>query len=450
MSLKIAIIGRPNVGKSTIFNRLSGSKEALVHNNPGLTRDRKETNVVLGGLKFTLIDTAGLEDAKKDSIEELMVEQTMNAVEEADIILFTIDGRDGVTAMDEYFARRIRKIKKPKILLVNKCENEKKAPGIMESYSLGFGEPVIVSAEHGLGFNDMYERIVEEAEKNGKGFNEDEEENENDLSVAIIGRPNAGKSTLFNNITGQNRSITSDIAGTTRDSVFIDVTCEDKIVKLVDTAGIRKKFKKGDFLEELSVQDSIKSLNHANIAILLIDGVIGVEKVELQLADMVMQEGKGMVIVINKWDLLDKEERKELMEKLDIILDYSMSKARTSEIFKVSALKGKNVGRILPACLRTYENWNRKISTSKVNKWLEHAVTENIPPICAGKRVKFKFANQPKSRPPSFNIYTSSNLKNFPESYIRYLKNSLREEFDLDGVPIRIHLVKGDNPYAEK
>lgn len=449
MSFKIAIIGRPNVGKSTIFNRLSGTRNALVHNKPGLTRDRKEVDANIADLYFKLIDTAGLEKAGKDSIEELMMEQTMSAVDEADIILFTIDGRDGVTPIDEHFAKQVRRIKKPKILVVNKCESEKNAPGIAESYSLGFGDPVILSAEHGVGFGDLYDRIIEEAKKEFLDLDNEADESKNDLSIAIIGRPNAGKSTLFNAIVGENRSITSDLAGTTRDSVYVDVEYKGNKIKLVDTAGIRKKFRKGDFLEELSVFDSVKSLGHANIAVLLIDGVIGIDKIELHLADMIMSEGKGMVIAINKWDLMTKEERAKLTEDLDIMLDYSLSKAKTSKILTISAFKGKNINRVLPACIKTYKSWNKKISTSQVNKWLEHATSRNIPPICAGRRVKFKYATQIKSRPPTFNIHTSSSLKNFPDSYTRYLSNSLRDEFELDGVAIRVNLVKGSNPYAE-
>ncbi len=241
------------------------------------------------------------------------------------------------------------------------------------------------------------------------------------------------------------------MAGTTRDSVYVTVTHTDGTeIKLVDTAGIRKKFRKGDFLEELSVQDSVKSLNYANIAVLLVDGKEGIDKIELSLSDMIMTEGKGLVIAVNKWDLMTREERDTLMENLEIMLDYSLSKAKTSKILTISALKGKSVNRVLPACIKTYESWNNEISTSKVNKWLEHATNANTPPICGGRRVKFKYAIQAKSRPPTFNIYTSSNLKNFPESYVRYLKNSIRDEFDIEGVPIRIHLVKGKNPYAEK
>lgn len=447
MSFKIAIIGRPNVGKSTIFNRLSGTREALVHNKPGLTRDRKEQDANIGDLYFRLIDTAGLEKAKKDSIEELMMEQTMNAVEEADIVLFVIDGRDGLTSIDEHFAKTARRIKKPKILIVNKCENEQKSPGIAESYKLGFGDPVILSAEHGLGFGDLYDRIIESARERFLDIDNEKENNNNDLSVAIIGRPNAGKSTLFNAIVGENRSITSDLAGTTRDSVYVNIEHEGNTVKLVDTAGIRKKFRKGDFLEELSVQDSVKSLNHANIAVLLVDGKIGIDKIELHLADMITREGKGMVIAINKWDIMNKEERETLLDNLEIMLDYSLSSAKTSKILTISAFKEKNIHKILPACLETYESWNRKISTSQINKWLDWATTSNIPPICGNRRVKFKYATQAKTRPPTFNIHTSSNLNKFPESYIRYLKNSLRDEFEIHGVPIRIHLVKNDNPY---
>jgi GTP-binding protein len=450
MSIKIAILGRPNVGKSSIFNRLTGSKKALVHDKPGLTRDRKEGEFRISGRKYTIIDTAGMEKAENGSLESLMMEQSLVAAEEADLILFVVDGRTGMTAADEEFARIARKYKKRKILLVNKCENEKRSPGLYEAYKLGLGEPVAISAEHGLGFSDLYEEIEKSLELNeGDDLSEGALSEKPKMSIAIVGRPNAGKSTLFNSLLGENRSIVSDFAGTTRDAVYKEILYNDNVIKLVDTSGIRKKFKKGDYLEELSVEDSKRALNYANVCILMINAKEGIDKIDMQLADMVLSEGRAMVIAINKWDLLDDDEREAIEFDLDTKLNFSLSKARSCPILKIVAKRSKYNDLILSLCESVYENWNRKISTSKLNDWLADATAENIPPICGGRRVRLKFMNQVNIRPPRFNIYTSSNLKDFPESYKRYLINSLRERFDLKGVPIFLSMKKTSNPYTE-
>lgn len=447
---KIAIIGRPNVGKSTLFNRLAGAKLALVHDKPGLTRDRKETKVEIGDLNFTIIDTAGLEIAKKGSMEEQMMAQTEKAVEMSDIALFMIDGRAGLTPEDQHFAKKMRRSKKPIIAVVNKCENEKRAPGMFEAFSLGFGEPVIMSAEHALGMGDLYDRILEEAEKNNLDISKEEKNNEDEvLKLAIIGRPNVGKSTLFNSIIGDYRSITSDVAGTTRDTVFIDTEFEGKKIKLYDTAGIRRKHKTGEIEEELSVDDTIKSLKFTNIAILVIDAEAGIDKQDLHLADLIFSEGRGMIIALNKWDKLDEDQRKNMIEKIETLLNYSFHQGKNVPYFFISALEKKGIEKILKCVFDIYEHWNIKISTSKINKWLEYVTEENIPPMCAGKRVKLKYATQTSSRPPRITIFTNSLLKDFPESYTRYLINTFKKEFELKGTPVRITLKRTNNPFVE-
>ncbi len=446
---KIAIIGRPNVGKSTLFNRLAGSRLALVHDKPGLTRDRKETKVEIGDLNFTIIDTAGLELAKHGSMEELMMAQTDKAIEMADITLFITDGRAGLTPEDQHFARKIRRSKKPVVAVVNKCENERRAPGIFEAYSLGFGEPIIMSAEHGLGMGDLYDRIMEIAEKEDLNITGEEEPDDGLLKLAIIGRPNVGKSTLFNSIIGDYRSITSDVAGTTRDTVFIDTEFEGKKIKLYDTAGIRRKHKHGEIEEELSVDDTVKCLNVTNIAILVIDAETGMDKQDLHLADLIFTEGKGMIIALNKWDKLDVEQREIMLEKIKNLLDYSFHQGKNVPYFFISALEKRGIDKVLRSVFDVYEHWNIKISTSKINKWLEHVTEENVPPMCAGRRVKFKYATQTASRPPRITIFSNSFLKDFPESYVRYLINTFKKEFELKGTPVRISLKKTNNPFAE-
>jgi GTP-binding protein len=449
MSFKVAIIGRPNVGKSTLFNKLTGTRDALTHDKPGLTRDRKEGKASIGDLNFTVIDTAGLEKAETGTLEELMMQQTRMAIDEADIVLMTIDGREGVTALDKHFAMIIRKMNKPTLMVVNKSENDKKAPGIMESYKLGFGAPIPVSAEHNLGFSGLYEGISELAEKHDLIREDDEviEDERFDLQICILGRPNVGKSTLFNAIIGEERSIASTFAGTTRDSIYYDVNYGDHIIKLVDTAGIRKRMKREDFLEELSVADSMKALQYANVAVMVLDATLGIDKMDLQVAGNVLEEGRAMVIAVNKWDALDDRERNTFKELLREKLEFSLSQAKYCPVIYASALKGEAVDKILNACLKAYEAWNMRISTGKLNRWLKVAVEENIPPLSNGKRITMKYITQIKSRPPTFCIFTSSNLKNLPESYMRYLKNSADKEFNFFGVPIRIIMRKSDNPF---
>ena len=448
MSFKVAIIGRPNVGKSTLFNRLTGTREALVHDKPGLTRDRREGESNYAGLNFTVIDTAGLEKAETGTLEELMMAQTTKAIEDAGIILMTIDGREGVTALDQHFAKMLRKYNKPTLMVVNKSESEKNTPGIFEAYKLGFGDPIPVSAEHGLGLGDLYDAMTELAEKHNLISEEELEEQKTDLQICILGRPNVGKSTLFNSIIGEDRSITSDFAGTTRDSIYYNINYNNNVIKLVDTAGIRKRTKRAeDFLEELSVHDSNKALQYANVAIMVLDATVGIDKMDLHIAGNILDEGRAMVIAVNKWDALDDTQRSAFKGLLFEKLEYSLSQARNCPVVYASALNGENVKKILNFALSAFETWNMRISTGKLNRWLKAATEENIPPLSGGKRVKLKYITQVKSRPPTFCIFTSSNTKDMPDSYVRYLKNSMDKEFNFIGVPIRITMKKTDNPF---
>jgi GTP-binding protein len=448
MSFKVAIIGRPNVGKSTLFNRLTGKKDALTHDIPGLTRDRKEGKADIAGIGFTLIDTAGLEKAETGTLEELMMEQTDKAIAEADIIFMTIDGREGVTNLDSHFASKIRKINKPTLMVVNKCENEKRSPGIAESYKLGFGAPIPISSEHGTGFAELYERLIELAEKNNLLIEEFDETEKTEMQICILGRPNVGKSTLFNSIIGEKRSIESDFSGTTRDSIYYDIKFNGHNIKLVDTAGIRRRTKRVEnFLEVISVEDTMKSLQYANIAIMVLDATVGIDKMDLHIAGSILEEGRAMIIAVNKWDAIDDQQKQEFKELLDERLQFSLSQAKYCPVIFASALTGENVSRILKAGLKAHDAWNMRISTGKLNRWLKSAVEQNILPLSGGKRVTMKYITQVKSRPPTFCIFTSSNLKELPESYMRYLKNSMDKEFDFMGVPIRIIMRKSDNPF---
>jgi GTP-binding protein len=448
MSLKVAIIGRPNVGKSTLFNRLVGEKLALVHDKPGLTRDRKDGTVTYIDKKFTLIDTAGLELAENGTLEELMMRQTLQAIEIADIILLTIDGRAGVTRVDEHFARLVRKKSKPTIMVVNKSETLKNTPGIGESYKLGFGEPVGVSAEHNIGIGDLIETIFEKAEQLKIPVDkivEEEEEQPDEIQIAIVGRPNVGKSTMFNRLLGEERSIASDFAGTTRDSIYIDWEYRGRKIKLVDTAGMRKRAKRVDFLEQLSVSDTDKAVQYAHVAVLMIDAVQGIDKMDLAIAGNILDEGRGLVLVLNKWDAV--ENKTKMLEDVKIMTEYSLAQARSCPILTVSALEGWKVTDIIDNAIKVYESWNSRISTSKLNDWLKDATSENIPPMIAGRRVKLKYITQIKSRPPTFKIFTSSVIVGFPESYLRYLRNHMIRYFDFIGAPLRISLKKTHNPF---
>ncbi len=445
MSFKIAILGRPNVGKSTLFNRLVGRKEALVDDIPGLTRDRKEAQASLGDLHFTLIDTAGLERAENASMESLMMEQTFFAAEEADLIIMMIDGREGLVPADEEFGRRIRKMNKPTFLIANKCEGKKISPGLSDAHRLGLGNPLPLSAEHGIGLNDLYDTLIATQAKYAFDKTADEEIDEEIIQISIVGRPNVGKSTFLNALIKENRSIASDIAGTTRDSVYVDWEYKGQPVKLVDTAGLRKRSKRHERLEKLSVNDSFKAIQYSNIVVLMLDATQAFEKMDMTLFDHIVNEGRGMVLALNKWDKV--KDKKATLANVEEKLEFILTQARGIPVVTLSALDGQNVERVIDKCLTTFALWNKRVSTGKLNRWLQDTTAAHIPPLSKGRRINFKYMTQAKARPPTFIIFTSSNTNDLPESYIRYLKNSLQETFQFDGIPIRILVRKKENPF---
>lgn len=444
----IAILGRPNVGKSTLFNRLTGKKEALVDDIPGLTRDRKEGVASLGDIHFTIIDTAGLEHAENQTMESLMMQQTFMAADEADVIIMVIDGREGLVHSDELFGTQIRKLNKPTLLIANKCEGKKISPGLSDAHRLGLGAPIPISAEHGIGINDLYDALYEMEQKYELDGSDVDELDEEIIQVAIVGRPNVGKSTFFNAILGENRSIASDIAGTTRDSVYVDWEYKGQPVKLVDTAGLRKRSKRHGRLEKLSVNDSFKAIQYSNIVVLMLDATQAFEKMDMTLFDHIVEEGRGMVIALNKWDLV--KDKKTTLKQVEDKLEFILTQARGIPVVTLSAIDGRNVNKVLDKCLDTFVLWNKRISTGKLNRWLSDATSAHIPPLSKGKRISFKYVTQAKSRPPTFIIFTSSNMRDLPDSYARYLKNSLQETFGFDGIPIRILIRKKENPYDKE
>ncbi len=442
----IAIIGRPNVGKSTLFNRIIGRRKAIVDDTPGVTRDWKADIAEVYGRKFRLIDTAGLEKAESKSLEELMMRQTDVAMDMADFIIFVVDGTSGIHHNDQFFAKKVRKLGKPVIIVANKCE--KKAAAIDEFYRMGFGEPVAVSAEHKLGFADLYERIDEAAGKRKKGEDEDGEEDERkEIQIAIIGRPNAGKSTILNKILKQDRVIASPMAGTTRDAIEIDWEYKGEKLKLIDTAGMRKRANVIDKLEKYSVSDSVNAINFAHVVVLVIDATEPVSDQDLKIASLVIREGRALVVVVNKWDLV--EDKRKMDDELKYLIRKHMSDVVGVPVVKTSALNDKSLDRLLDAALDIYKVWNTRVSTSRLNNWLSYLLEHHPPPMSKAKRIKIRYITQTKSRPPTF-MLSCSQPENLPDSYVKYMINDMRGKFGLQGVPIRMHLPKKSNPYLKE
>lgn len=470
MSFTVAIVGRPNVGKSTLFNRLVGKRVAIVHDMPGVTRDRRSGEATLLGMEFTVIDTAGYEDANDDSVEARMRRQTDQAVEEADVALMLIDSRAGVTPLDRHFADLLRKAKTPVILVANKCEGKAGEPGLYEAYGLGLGEPVPVSAEHGEGLSDLFFALQPYAEAAG-ALNDDEEEedpfadlSEQDeeaanaaaeakaaarpLQLVIAGRPNVGKSTLVNRLLGEDRMLTGPEAGLTRDAISSEWEHKGRRIRLVDTAGLRKRANIDDPVEKLSVSNTIEAIRMAEVVILVLDSAAILDKQDLTIARLVIEEGRSLVIAINKWDVVEKPE--EALQRLRDRLETSMPQVRGVPCVTMSALAGKGLDRLMDAAIETHKTWNRRISTSKLNQWLEEVVAHHPPPALAGgRRLKIRYMTQAKARPPTFIIFASK-PEELPEAYTRYLINGLRETFKLAGVPIRLYVRGGRNPYAKE
>jgi GTP-binding protein len=460
MPFTVAIIGRPNVGKSTMFNRLTGKQHAIVDDTPGVTRDRREGAGSISDLEFSLIDTAGLENAYDDSLESHMRQQTEMAIKDADITLFLVDGRAGVTPLDDFFANWLRKQKTPTLLVVNKCEGKAGKNGLYEAYGLGLGEPIPFSAEHGEGLSELYEAlepysnvdpqtlegidIYTETEDEGL---EDQEDEVRPLKLAIIGRPNVGKSTMINKMLGQERLLTGPEAGVTRDAIAIAWEYEGREVRLVDTAGLRRKARIKEKLENMSVGDTLRSIRFAEVVILVLDANAPLDKQDLTIARHVVEEGRALIIVVNKWDIA--ESRAATAKRMEDRLQTSLPQVRGVPIVMVSSKTGKGLRKIMPAVLQAYKYWNTRVSTGALNRWLLHTVDSHPPPVSGLGRIKLRYITQARTRPPTFILF-SSRADKLPESYMRYLINQLRVDFDMPGIPIRIHARKGENPYANK
>ncbi len=468
MTFTVAIVGRPNVGKSTLFNRLVGKRVAIVHDMPGVTRDRRSGDATLLGMEFTVIDTAGYEDATDDSVEARMRRQTDQAVEEADVALMLIDARAGVTPLDRHFADLLRKAKTPVILVANKCEGKAGEPGLYEAYGLGLGEPVPLSAEHAEGLSDLFFALKPYAEAAG-ALNDDEEDDEfvepviddeeaanaaeeakaaaRPLQLVIAGRPNVGKSTLVNRLLGEDRMLTGPEAGLTRDAITSEWEHKGRRIRLVDTAGLRKRANIDDPVEKLSVSNTLEAIRMAEVVVLVLDSAAILDKQDLTIARMVIEEGRALVIAVNKWDVVDNPD--VAMSRLRDRLETSMPQVRGVPCVTMSALAGKGLGKLMDAVIEQHKTWNRRISTAKLNQWLEEVVSHHPPPALAGgRRLKIRYMTQAKARPPTFIIFASK-PDELPEAYSRYLINGLRETFKLPGVPLRLYVRGGKNPYAK-
>jgi len=453
MSFTIAIIGRPNVGKSTLFNRLVGQKLALVDDLPGVTRDRREGEAKLGDLAFIIIDTAGLDDGPKGSLTARMQEQTETAIQLADALMFVIDARVGLTPADRAFADFARKADKPVLLLANKAEGKHGEIGAMESYALGLGDPIQISAEHGEGMGELYDALrAVLPEGPEEELSEDEDAAIADaatrpIRVAIVGRPNAGKSTLINQLIGEERLLTSPEAGTTRDAIAVEIDWKGRAFRVFDTAGLRRRSRIEEKLEKLSVADALRAVRFAEVVVLMMDAQHRFEEQDLRIADLVEREGRALVIAVSKWDLV--EARGGQISQLRADADHWLPQVSGAPVVAVSGLTGEGIDRLMGAIVEAYAVWNKRVPTSALNRWFEQAIQANPPPAVSGRRLKLNYVTQTKARPPSFVLFCSR-ADAVPQAYLRYLTNSLREAFDLPGTPVRITLREKANPFAHK
>ncbi len=480
MTFTIAIVGRPNVGKSTLFNRLAKKKLAIVDDTPGVTRDWRDAEGYLLDKKIRLIDTAGLEDSFDDSIEGRMRRQTEEGIAEADAILFLIDGRAGVTPIDEHFAGWLRKQKgkkkKPVVLAVNKCESDKAVTtGMAEAYSLGFGQPIPISSAHGYGIEDLYnafeahfpedEAVIEDGAgrlpdiedldslEGDENFDfaalDIEDDQEKPIKIAIVGRPNVGKSTLLNTLLDEKRSMTGPEAGITRDAVTAEWEFQGRRIKLVDTAGMRRKSKIDDNIEKMSVEDSLRAIRLAQVVVLVVDAEVLLDKQDLQIADHILKEGRAMVIAINKWDLIKGEEaKKETLALLNYKLETGLGQVKNIPAATISALNNRNLGFMMQSVLDIYTLWNKRVPTAKMNRWMAARESQNPAPLVGGLSNRLKYMTQINIRPPTFAVWVSR-PKELPETYKRYLTNGLREDFGLKGVAVRLLVRTSKNPYGD-
>jgi GTPase len=456
MTFTVAIVGRPNVGKSTLFNRLVGKRLALVDNLPGVTRDRREAQARVGDLTFTAIDTAGLEEAAPQTLTARMQEQTEAAIAAADAVMFLIDARAGTTPADRAFADLVRKSGKPAILIANKSEGRAGEAGVLEAYELGLGEPIAISAEHGEGLADLYAGLraalpdatapPSEA-KQRAGDIEPSEAEARPIRIAVVGRPNSGKSTLVNRLLGEERLLTGPEAGITRDAIAVDLRWRDRSFRVHDTAGLRRRARVEGKLEKLSVADALQAVRFAEVVVLLVDAEKPFEEQDLRIADLIEREGRALVIGMNKWDLVER--RPGAMKKLREEADHWLPQVKGMPVVAVSGLTGEGLERLMQAVVEAHGVWNRRVGTSALNRWLGEVVASHPPPAVSGRRIRLDYITQPKSRPPSFVLFTSR-ADALPDAYRRYLVNSLRETFDLPGTPIRLALREKKNPYAKR
>ncbi|MFH5775756.1 ribosome biogenesis GTPase Der [Paracoccus sp. NGMCC 1.201697] len=468
MSFTLAIVGRPNVGKSTLFNRLVGKRLALVDDQPGVTRDLREGQGRLGDLRFIVVDSAGLEIAEDDSLQGRMRRLTERAVDEADVCLFVIDARVGVTAADEYFAEILRKRAKHVILAANKAEGRAGESGAMEAYALGLGEPLRLSAEHGEGMDDLYRALlplaevfeaqnIQQAPETDVDVSEDDDDEAEDwrpsaarpLQVAVIGRPNAGKSTLINKILGEDRLLTGPEAGITRDSISVSTDFMGTPIRIFDTAGMRKKARVTDKVEKLSVADGLRAVRFAEVVVVLLDVGIPFEQQDLRIADFAETEGRAVVIAANKWDL--EEEKPQKLNELREAFERLLPQLKGAPLVTVSARTGKGLDRLHNAILKAHEVWNRRVPTARLNQWLSAMTEAHPPPAPGGRRIRLRYMTQIKTRPPAF-VVMATHTDKLPDSYQRYLVNGLRADFDMPGTPIRLTFRDQGtkNPYRDK
>jgi len=448
MSFTVAIVGRPNVGKSTLFNRLVGKRLALVDDTPGVTRDRREAQARLGDLTFTAIDTAGFEEAPAQSLSGRMRTQTEAAIVSADAVMFLVDARAGLTPNDRAFADMVRRSGKPAILIANKSEGRAGEAGAYEAYALGMGEPVAVSAEHGEGLSDLYDALraalPEETEPAAEEA-EPLEQAARPIRVAVVGRPNVGKSTLVNRLVGEERLLTGPEAGITRDAIAVDLEWKGRRFKMFDTAGLRRRSRIEEKLEKLSVADALEAIRFAEVVVVLMDTGAAFEEQDLRIVDLVEREGRALVIGMNKWDLKAREAG--AIARLREETDHWLPQVKGVPVIPLSGLTGEGLDRAMQGVVDAYEVWNKRVPTNPLNRWLEQAVAAHPPPAVSGRRLALNYITQPKARPPSFVLFCTR-ADAVPDAYLRYLTNDLRAAFDLPGVPIRIMLREKKNPYA--
>jgi GTP-binding protein len=441
MSFTVAILGRPNVGKSTLFNRLVGRRTALVDPTPGVTRDRREADASLADLSFRAIDTAGFEEADTESLQTRMWRQTEAALAESDVALLVVDARAGVTPTDSEFARRVRSSSTPVILVANKCEGTASDAGYYDSFSLGLGDPMAISAEHGLGMTELYEALspYSAPAPSPEVLAEEKQEQleRGPLRLAVIGRPNVGKSTLINRLVGEERLITGAEPGITRDAIAVKWVYRDRRIQLVDTAGLRKRARVTERLEQMSAADTKRAVKAAHIVVLLLDGSEPMGRADLSAANLAIEEGRALVVAVNKWDLVT--DRKEALDSLNERLASSLPQVQGVPVVTLSALTGDRLKTLLPAVLKGYDVWNRRIATGQLNRWLEDVVERQPPPSVGGRRIRLRYATQAASRPPTFVLF-ANHPKALPDSWVRYAVNDLRAAFDLPGVPIRMNV----------